>query len=514
MQLIKFILGCIVYTVLQGVSAQTSTNGVISEGYCTSSSSATASNGIDVLFLNGISNTEAEAEAARIALLVSISPLNVQYPGLIRVGKIYNPTAGKIVDNLELRQQTRAELIAQEMAASRLKKLLQAFPDLDTTIQERLRLAFFRLYLGETVTNAFLLSQSTSDERVAGSIQSNNDQLTTSPAANVVIGPVVLQLVASIEERILAGRRVVIVAHSQGNFFIQAAFGVLLKRLSSEQMKALQVVGVAVVSTSTPTGKWVTNSKDQAVYTLQAINAENVTGANFLAQPLGSGSIPKGNFDSDDLADSGSMNHGFVDTYMSELIFRKGNKSETLSSTVRSLVSDAIKASVAAPPVITFGAISATLSWVNRAGTDIDLHVVEDFKDGSGITNVYWGNPQGRLGFLDVDDIVGPGPEHYYSNSTMGSNASNLAVADRCAGFVGKNLLFKVDPYTTLGRDEPVVLNIRVGAATFSRSFLLKNSDKEPQADRAAARRNYSTGTPVWRVEFGSNRQFTIIQLR
>lgn len=55
------------------------------------------------------------------------------------------------------------------------------------------------------------------------------------------------------------------------------------------------------------------------------------------------------------------------------------------------------------------GPITVEITWDDKE--DIDLHISEpDY------THVFCGNPNGRVGYLDVDDVSQYGPEHYYAN--------------------------------------------------------------------------------------------------
>jgi uncharacterized protein YfaP (DUF2135 family) len=53
------------------------------------------------------------------------------------------------------------------------------------------------------------------------------------------------------------------------------------------------------------------------------------------------------------------------------------------------------------------GVITVTLTWGSQP--DVDLHVFEP----NGF-HVYYSDPQGLSGYLDLDDISGYGPEHYF----------------------------------------------------------------------------------------------------
>ncbi|QHJ01412.1 hypothetical protein GT347_04545 [Xylophilus rhododendri] len=54
------------------------------------------------------------------------------------------------------------------------------------------------------------------------------------------------------------------------------------------------------------------------------------------------------------------------------------------------------------------GAFTVTLTWDGPG--DVDLHTFEPTG-----THVYYDHPVGHAGFLDVDNTVGYGPEHYYA---------------------------------------------------------------------------------------------------
>jgi hypothetical protein len=62
------------------------------------------------------------------------------------------------------------------------------------------------------------------------------------------------------------------------------------------------------------------------------------------------------------------------------------------------------------PAVVKSGPVTATMSW-DLGSTDVDLHIYEP--NGS---HVYYLNTKGTSGFLDLDNISGYGPEHYYTD--------------------------------------------------------------------------------------------------
>ena len=63
------------------------------------------------------------------------------------------------------------------------------------------------------------------------------------------------------------------------------------------------------------------------------------------------------------------------------------------------------------------GIITIQLTWDHQP--DLDLHVYEPGYDDPSLNirgHVYFANPQGKFGYLDVDDVNQYGPEHYYAS--------------------------------------------------------------------------------------------------
>jgi hypothetical protein len=78
----------------------------------------------------------------------------------------------------------------------------------------------------------------------------------------------------------------------------------------------------------------------------------------------------------------------------------------------------------------------------------------------------------GKIGYLDRDDRVGPGPEHYYSDKL-----ADVAGDASCSGLQGKELEFVVHPFRGLpDEEEPVTLYLRVGSQIYDHAFLLNRS--------------------------------------
>lgn len=96
--------------------------------------------------------------------------------------------------------------------------------------------------------------------------------------------------------------------------------------------------------------------------------------------------------------------------------------------------------------------ISAYLTW--DTGADLDLHV----RERSGREHVYWGNADdgGHLGHLDLDDRDGDGPEHYYAE---------------CDIFEDGDLSFGVGYYEGQG---PTTASLRIKVGSMVRTYTRK----------------------------------------
>jgi hypothetical protein len=176
---------------------------------------------------------------------------------------------------------------------------------------------------------------------------------------------------------IFEGKKVVVVAHSQGNFYANNAYG----RVGSK--------GFGIVSVATPAnfvkggGYHTTLTNDLVIALVRLIMGAldgNVTNSYRY----------------------GWLNHNFIGAYM-----MIGSKSR---EQIKTQVIDTIKKLEKPETIAEQGIITITLTWGSQP--DVDLHV---FEPSDPRTHVFYGQPQGSIGYLDVDDIDGYGPEHYYA---------------------------------------------------------------------------------------------------
>ena len=181
---------------------------------------------------------------------------------------------------------------------------------------------------------------------------------------------------------LMEGGRVLVVGHSQGNLYANAAHTNLAHDPDNLPMNAFGLLAVA-----TPSGRVAGGGSHVTLTNDLVINSVRL----FYPDTL-DGNVTNGNEDGD------WKHHSFIDAYLD------GDQSGPL------VVNSALSAAngLAWPtPMVGTGPITVTLTWGGEP--DIDLHVYEP--DGS---HVYYASPRGTSGYLDYDDVTAFGPEHYY----------------------------------------------------------------------------------------------------
>lgn len=183
---------------------------------------------------------------------------------------------------------------------------------------------------------------------------------------------------------ILEGKKVILVSHSQGNFFGNQAYG----NLSFVEKESFGIVSVANPDSFVAgSGPYTTLFEDLVILAITV--AKTDLG---LPTPL----LPnETNFLTlDDLS-----GHGFDSAYLQAT---SNSESKILNDIVN------LRGNLAPPQnTASQGIITVTLTWGSQP--DVDLHVFEP----SG-WHVYYANRAGLSGYLDVDVVSGFGPEHYY----------------------------------------------------------------------------------------------------
>lgn len=222
---------------------------------------------ITLLFVNGILNSTEDSKNSAQSLANSlarngfdVSKLNIQCH--------YNGTEGPYNDVIELRIQ----------AAISSKAKTNDTTNSTEGYYKRLGAAYRGLLNGNTKCEDFLKYK---DGFIASRIQVGTVVYETVSSANACKR--VVSLVSSLRNDIkrYADRGgVIVAAHSQGNFYLEAAYSLLLEE-GYENLNKIQGVGIAAISQNPINSRYVTISQDNAIYFAQTVNASFIENLNY-----------------------------------------------------------------------------------------------------------------------------------------------------------------------------------------------------------------------------------------
>ena len=184
------------------------------------------------------------------------------------------------------------------------------------------------------------------------------------------------------------GQKLLLVAHSQGNLFVNPAFDYVQPRVGASSVAVVDVAPASI----TLRGDYVLADIDVVINGLRVQGVGSVPAAN-LSLPLSSSDL---------------SGHTLVGTYLDPTRGARARVSAMANSALDGLATPTSTASR--------GFFTVTLTW-DGAG-DVDLHTFEP----SG-SHVYYEAKTGVSGILDVDNTVANGPEHFYATC----DASQLA---------------------------------------------------------------------------------------
>lgn len=197
----------------------------------------------------------------------------------------------------------------------------------------------------------------------------------------------------------LEGKKVLVVSHSQGNFFVNAAYEKLFT--GSQALTTASSFGIVAVATpasfTAGGGPYTTLVEDLVIQVIALATPPGVLPPRSTnITNVGSGATS-----------SDWKGHGFVEEYTAQ-----GSRSivQVMNDTVTTL-----RSLIQPPQLAAEGAITATLTWDTQP--DVDLHAFENL--GPIGAHVYYNNMVGIVGRLDVDDVYQYGPEHYTASCDM-----------------------------------------------------------------------------------------------
>lgn len=178
-------------------------------------------------------------------------------------------------------------------------------------------------------------------------------------------------------------QKLLLVAHSQGNLFMNHGFDFIKPKIGATSVAAVHIAPAS----PTLRGDYILADIDLVINGLRVQGVNSVPASNIVL-PL---SI-------DDVS-----GHTLVGTYL--------DPNRAARATVAQLLAFAIKTLNSPSSTGTTGAFNITLTW-DGAG-DVDLHVTEPSPS---FAHVFYANDTGIAGVLDYDNTTSFGPEHYYAS--------------------------------------------------------------------------------------------------
>jgi hypothetical protein len=191
--------------------------------------------------------------------------------------------------------------------------------------------------------------------------------------------------------------QLVLVAHSQGNLFVNHAYDAAMELTTASNVK---VVHIAPAS-PTLRGEYALADLDLVINGLRVQGLDTVPPFNV--------SIPLAYVWEHD-----KSGHTLIPIYLAPALDTYARYNQMITNALTSL---AILDHSAQATDDGGNIFSVTLAW-NGQG-DADLHVIEPDS-----TRVYWEHPEGPIGSLDVDNYKGFGPEHYFASCAAATYAA------------------------------------------------------------------------------------------
>lgn len=376
--------------------------------------------GITVGFFNGVWNTRSQAQSGREALAQLY-------------GDTYAPTGEPIsYDNF-------FNTTGSEHGATGVEDLIETFKqraaEQDAVLQNRFEL-FWEAISSDTQQSSFtrVLSTVGAFAGVLGGIYDEIRAKTVAALTSWASTPPTtlnyLEHQARVDGQLAAHKKVVLVAHSQGNLFMNAAYRYATAKAGAAAVKAVHIAPAS----PTLNGAYTLADLDLVINGLRLIGT--VSDNNVKISATGR----------DDVS-----GHELVRTYLNEGIAPIGALNPR--GMVRQQLGNALSTVQAPQSTGSDGFFTVTLTW-DGAG-DVDLHSLEPTGK-----HVFYSARQGDSGALDVDNIVGLGPEHY----TATCDASKLALGsyaigvNNFSGATGRTATVQIASY-----DEGVLLTRSVG---------------------------------------------------
>lgn len=177
------------------------------------------------------------------------------------------------------------------------------------------------------------------------------------------------------------GQKMLFVAHSQGNLFVNPAYDYAKTKFSTNSVAVAHIAPASL----TTRGPHVLADIDAVINGLRAFGWNSVPPIN-LTLPVSQKDL---------------SGHTLVDTYL--------DASRAGRARVKEIATQGLASLVTPPALGSRGFFTTMLTWDGEG--DVDLHTFEP-----GGAHVFYSNMRGQVGELDVDNVIANGPEHYYAS--------------------------------------------------------------------------------------------------
>lgn len=347
------------------------TNSFSATSQASANTSLCTAKGYTVGFFNGVWNTYTQDEALSglNALKYLIGETHKDEP--VEYTLFYNNTGSTVgatgaQDVAEVFIQRAQEFDASGELGKRFEYLWEAASDGDKPLFTRLWSTF---KAEASIIDGFYSSVITKSLAGWSSLLSN-------PPTSVNYAEHRSQL----ESLAAEGQKLLLVAHSQGNLFVNPAYDFVTPKVGATSVAVVHIAPASI----TLRGDWVLADIDLVINGLRLQGVGSVPAVNLF--------LPTSRSD--------LSGHTLKGTYLDAT--RSGR------ARVLSISNSALDGLQSPTALASRGFFTATLTW-NGSG-DVDLHAFEP----SG-THVYYRSLVGNSGVLDVDNTVANGPEHYYA---------------------------------------------------------------------------------------------------
>lgn len=328
--------------------------------------------GYTVGFFNGVWNTytEDEALAGMNALRVLIGDIHNNAP--VEYETFYNTTgstagATGAQDVAEVFIQRSNEFDTSGELSKRFEYFWEAASDGDKPFFSRLKSTmiaevgiFDGLYSAVTTKAMSGWSQLLSNPPTAVNYTSHKTRLDT----------------LAVE-----GQQLLLVAHSQGNLFVNNAFDYVKPKIGASSVAVVHIAPASI----TKRGDYILASIDLVINGLRTQGLFSVLPTNINILPSFS-----------DLS-----GHTLVETYL--------DPSRAARGEILTMAQTALNTLTAPIATASRGFFTATLTW-DGAG-DVDLHTFDPANN-----HVYYASRSSTTGYLDVDNTSANGPEHFFAS--------------------------------------------------------------------------------------------------